>query len=174
MNQQVGRLEAIVSKNTNLNDDGHNNSKTDRYHPVPVSQDVSGYLDKHMGFYSKPPKLSLFNGEEVPRKHKISFNRWLFEVRTIQQSYAEPLVREAIITSVRGWAADLVYFLGTNMDDEKIVSKLEMAYVTVSGCDVLMQQFYGVHMEKKWKGTKLGHQNGRIIKSNLNEISGDD
>ena len=102
MNQQVVRLEAIVSKNTNLNDDRQNSSRTDRYHHVPVTQDVSGYLDKHMGFHSKPPKLSLFSGEEVPGKHEIRFNRWLFEVRTIQQSYAEPLVREAIIRSVMG------------------------------------------------------------------------
>ena len=36
----------------------------------------------------------------------------LFEVRTIQQSYAEPLVQEAIIRSVRGCAADLVCVLG--------------------------------------------------------------
>ena len=102
MNQQVGRLEAIISKSTNLNDDRQNNNKTDRYHPVQVTQDVSGYLDKHMGFQSKPHKLSLFSGEEVPGKHEISFNRWLFKVRTIQQSYAEPLVREDIIRSVMG------------------------------------------------------------------------
>ena len=83
-----------------------------------------------MGFHSKPPKLSLFSGEEVPRKHEISFNRWLFEVRTIQQSYAEPLAREAIIISGRGQAADLNCFLGTNTDVEKIISKLETTYGT--------------------------------------------
>ena len=65
-------------------------------------QDASGFLDKQIGFHSKAPKLSIISGEEVPGKHEISFNRWLFEVRTIQQSYAEPLVREAIIRSVRG------------------------------------------------------------------------
>ena len=69
-------------------------------------------------------------------------------MRTIQQSYAEPLAREAIIRSVRVWAADLVCFLGTNTHVEKIISKLETAYGTVSEYDVLMQQFYGVHMER--------------------------
>ena len=52
MNQQVGRLETIVPKNTNLNDDRQNNNKSDRYCPVQVTQDVSGYLDKYMGFHS--------------------------------------------------------------------------------------------------------------------------
>ena len=95
-------------------------------------------------------------------------------MRTIQQSYAKPLVKEAIIRSVMEWAADLVFFLGTYTNVEKIISKLEMAYGTVSGCDVLMQQFYGLHMEKKWKSIKLCHQNGRVIKSNQNGIPWDD
>ena len=34
------------------------------------------------------------------------------------------------------------------MDVEKIISKLKTVYGTVSEYDVLMQQFYGVHMEK--------------------------
>ena len=62
----------------------------------------------HLGFSEmnevslQAPQTKPFSGEEVPRKHEISFNRWLFAVRTIQPSYAEPLVREAIMRSVRG------------------------------------------------------------------------
>ena len=67
-----------------MNDKGQNRNRLDRYCPVQVAQDVSGFLDKQMGFHSKPPKLSLFSVEEVPGKHEISFNKWLFEVRTIQ------------------------------------------------------------------------------------------
>ena len=94
MDQQEGQLEATVCRNTNLNDKGQNGNRHDRYHPVQVTKDISGFLDRWMGFHSKPPKLNLFSGEEVPRKHEISFNRWLFEVRTIQQSYAEPLFKK--------------------------------------------------------------------------------
>ena len=136
-------------KNANLNNVRQYNTRTDRYHPVQVIQGVSGYLDKCTRFHSKPPKCSLFSGEEVAKKQEISVNRWLYEVRTIQKSYAEPLIREAIIRSVIGWAAYIVCLLGTNTDVEKNISKLEMAYGTVSGYDVLMQEFYGVHVEKK-------------------------
>ena len=72
-------------------------------------------------------------------------------MRTIQQSYAEPLVREAIIRSVRGEADDLVWILEANTDVEKIISELDTAYSTVLGYDVLMQQFYGIHMERNEK-----------------------
>ena len=40
VNQQVGCLEAIVSKNTNLNDDRQDENSHDRYHPIEVTQDV--------------------------------------------------------------------------------------------------------------------------------------
>ena len=91
-----------MSRNTNLGDKGQNKGRPGKYCPMQMTQDVSGFLNKQTGFNSKPPKLSLFSGEEVPGKHDISFNRWLFEVRTIQQSYAEPLVREPTIRSFRG------------------------------------------------------------------------
>ena len=55
-------MEAIVSRNTNMNDEGQNRNKFDRYCPIQVAQDVLGFLDKQMGFHSKPSKLSLFSG----------------------------------------------------------------------------------------------------------------
>ena len=60
VNQQLHCLEAIVSKSTNLNDDGQDENRHDRYHPIDNIQDVSGFLNKQMGIHSKPPKLSLF------------------------------------------------------------------------------------------------------------------
>ena len=71
-------------------------------------------------------------------------------MRTIQQNYAKPLVREAIVQSVKGQAADVVCFLGTSAA-VKIITKLETAYGTILKYDVLMQHFYGVHMEKSEK-----------------------
>ena len=44
------------------------------------------------GFFPSSLNLAFLVGEEVPGMHEISVNRWLFEVRTIQQSYAEHLV----------------------------------------------------------------------------------
>ena len=71
VNQQVGQLEAIVSKHTNLNDERQDNNKLDRCHPVQVAQEVSGFLDKWMGFHSKPPKLSLFSWRRYLRNMRL-------------------------------------------------------------------------------------------------------
>ena len=85
---------------------------------------------------------------------------------TFQQSYAEPLVREAIIQSVKGWAADLVCFLGPNTAVEKIISEIETAYGTVLGYDVLMQYFCGMHMEQNEKVQSYATR----MKGSLNQI----
>ena len=108
-------------------------------------------LTNEQGFIPSPWTQLFCSKEEVPGKHEISINRWSFEVRTIQQRYAEPFVRESIVQAVKGWAADLVSFLGPNSAVENIISELETAYGTVLGYDVPMQHFYGVHMEKNEK-----------------------
>ena len=54
-----------MSKNNNLNDEGQNRNRHDRYHLVQVTQDILGFLDKQTGFHSKPPKLSLLVGGGV-------------------------------------------------------------------------------------------------------------
>ena len=66
-----------------------------------------------------------------------------FEVRTIQQSFAKSLVRETVIRSVKGWTADLVCFLEPNTAVERIISKLETLYGTVSGYHVVEWRYLG-------------------------------
>ena len=46
VNQQVGHLEATVSKHINLNDKGQHENRYDRYYPVDGAQDVSGPVSK--------------------------------------------------------------------------------------------------------------------------------
>ena len=47
----------------------------------------------------------------------------------------------------------------------KLISKLETAYGTVSGYDVLMQQFYGVHMERSEKVQSYASRMEGFLKS---------
>ena len=91
-----------MSKHTSLNNEGQQGNRYDQYHPIDVAWEIVGLTDEWMGFHSKLPNLSIFSGKEVPRKHEISFSRWLFEVKTIQQSCAKPVIREAIVLSVKG------------------------------------------------------------------------
>ena len=63
VNWQVGWLEAIVFKNTSLNNKGQQENRYDWYCPIDVAWEVVGPTDKWTGFHSKPPKLSIFSRE---------------------------------------------------------------------------------------------------------------
>ena len=52
----------MVSRNSNMNDEGQNGNRLDRYHPVQVPHDILRFIDKQMGFHSKSPNLSLLVG----------------------------------------------------------------------------------------------------------------
>ena len=71
LNQHSGMTGRLLSLETLISgDEGQNEGRPDKYHPVQMTQDVSGFLNKQIGFHSKPPKLSLFSREEVPGKHE--------------------------------------------------------------------------------------------------------
>ena len=67
-NQQVGCLEATVSKNTNLNDDGWH----EKYHPIEVTQDVLHFLTSEWGFTPSPLNSAFLVGR-----------RWLGSMRLV-------------------------------------------------------------------------------------------
>ena len=47
----------------------------------------------------------MFHGEEASCKNEVSFEQWVFKVRSVQEFNSEPVVREAIIKSLEGTKA---------------------------------------------------------------------
>ena len=70
--------------------------------------------------------------EEAPSKHEITFEHWLFKVKTIQQLYCESTFKEVIIYSLKGAAATLVSYFGPDASVNRILGKLEAVYGTVA------------------------------------------
>ena len=71
----------------------------------------------------KVPKLSVFSRDEKPAKHEASYEQWLFEMRSIQHTYAEPQIKEAIHRSIKGVAAGFVHALRHSTAVSKILRK---------------------------------------------------
>ena len=57
------------------------------------------------------PKITSFLCEEAPGKSEVSFEQLVFEVRSVQGFYLEPVVRDVIIKSLKGNAADLMRYM---------------------------------------------------------------
>ena len=61
--------------------------------------------------------------------------------------YLEPVLREAIIQSLKGWAADLVRYLGPEARVKEVLDKLQMHDAILSEYHLLKNQFHLTHQE---------------------------
>ena len=89
----------------------------------------------------------MFCGKEAPGKNEVSFKNWLFEIRLVQGLYSEPVLREAVIKSLKGTAANLVRYMGPQVDIKGIILKLETVYGIVIPFYVLVQSFYKISQD---------------------------
>ena len=87
------------------------------------------------------PKLSTFSGDVAPGKTDVSYEQWSHEVQCIKDHYLESVVRESIIRSLKGAAADMACYMGPTASVSEILEKL---FGTVVLFDVLMQNFYKI------------------------------
>ena len=83
------REQTQEENNTSSFVTGNNNIGTNSF--CPSTHGFSGYC------LQNPPKISTFCGEEASCKNEVSFEQWLFEVRSVQGLYSEPNLKEAFI-----------------------------------------------------------------------------
>ena len=96
----------------------------------------------------KAPKINIFTGSENPARSEVSYAQWIYEVRSLKSLYPEGLLREGIIKSLRGTAADLVRFLGPSATTAQILDKLETVYGAVANFDQLILGLYTIRQER--------------------------
>ena len=64
------------------------------------------------GLQISTPKISTFSGDVAPGKTEVSYEQWSHEVQCIKDHYLESVVRESIMQSLRGAAADMARYMG--------------------------------------------------------------
>ena len=100
-------------------------------------------------YSSKTPKLSILSGEKVSGKHRISFEQWIFKVRTLRGTYLKSTIEGAIVRSLKGPTADLMCYYTSDVCVAKMISQLETIYCTIARYDVLIQNCYKINMDPK-------------------------
>ena len=58
------------------------------------------------------PKISTFSGDMAPGKTEVSYEQWSHKVQCIKDHYPESVVRESIMRSLKGAAADMAHYMG--------------------------------------------------------------
>ena len=65
-------------------------------------------------------------------------------MQCIEDLYPESVVRESIMRSLKGAAADMACYMGPTASVSKILEKLAVIFGTVTSFDILMQNFYKI------------------------------
>ena len=80
----------------------------------------------------------------APGKTEVSYEQWSHKVQCIKDHYLELVVRESIMRSLKGAAADMAHYMGPTASVSEILEKLLVIFGTVMSFDVLMQSFYKI------------------------------
>ena len=65
-------------------------------------------------------------------------------MQCVKDHYPESVVRESIMQSLKGAAADMAHYMGPTASVSDILEKLLVIFGTVASFDVLMQNFYKI------------------------------
>ena len=102
-----------------------------------------------LGLHISTPKISTFSGNAAPGKTKVLYEQWSHEVQYIKDHYLESVVRESIMQSLKGAAADMAHYMGPTTGVSDILEILSVIFGTVASFDVLMQNFYKISQGNK-------------------------
>ena len=97
-----------------------------------------------LGLQIGSPKISTFSCNMAPSKTEVSYKQWSHEVWCIKDCYLESVVRESIMQSLRGAAADMACYMGPTAGVSEILEKLSVIFGTVASFDILKQNFYKI------------------------------
>ena len=70
------------------------------------------------------PKNKHLSGNVAPGKTEVSYEQWSHEVQCIKDHYPESVVRESIMRSPKGAAADMAHYMGPTASVSEILEKL--------------------------------------------------
>ena len=136
--------------------------------PAPAGPDMGQLISAlTSGLQISTPKISTFSGDVAPGKTEVSYEQWSHEVQCVKDHYPELVVRESIMQSLKGAAADIARYMGPTARVSDILEKLSVIFGTVASFDVLMQNFYKISLGNEKVPSFVTRLEG-TLKSNLN------
>ena len=85
-------------------------------------------------------KIDTFTGG----KDGVSYSDWLFRVESLIPCFTEAMVRQVVLGSVGGYAAQLLRALGPDASVDLLMNRLDEAFGEVQSCHALVKALYSV------------------------------
>ena len=162
-NQQLVRL-VEVQKNqwqTNLPKLTPTQAETSKQlSSIPVVEGLSFQMPQpshtwikgnQVGLTMKPPKFGTFLRAEPLAKDDMTFNHWIYPIKSSMTLYPKEVLHQGLNMSLKGEASNIMSILGPRAMVKEILEKLETQYGQVASADILFQGFYQLMQEKTEK-----------------------
>ena len=106
--------------------------------PIFVSQPE----EKQPYKMSKTPDLPNFSGEIPTPKGKAEFDNWIFQIKSLQKTYTDDVIRNVVVSHMRGIANTVVRTMGYDAELPKMISWLEDRFGLGKTNDNLLLEFH--------------------------------
>ena len=91
---------------------------------------------------TKAPDLPVFSGELPTPKGEVEFDNWIFQIKSLQQSYTDSAIQNAVVSNVRGIAKTVVWAVGYNTELSAMILHLEDQFGLGEINDTLLLEFH--------------------------------
>ena len=91
---------------------------------------------------TKAPDLPVFSGELPTPKGEAEFDNWIFQIKSLQQSYTDRAIRNAVLCNMREIAKTVVHTVGYNTELSEMISHLEDQFGLGETNDTLLLEFH--------------------------------
>ncbi|XP_045188189.2 rootletin-like [Mercenaria mercenaria] len=92
--------------------------------------------------------LTQYSGAELRPRNEATFEEWKMEVESVQATYSEIVVMQAIRKSLKGQAKRIMLHLGPNTTVEEVLLKMEDAFGNVASKDSILSRFFMAEQEE--------------------------
>ena len=108
---------------------------------------------------TKTPALPVFSGELPIPKGEVEFDNWIFQIKSLQKTFTDDAIRNAVVTNARGIARTVVRAVGYDAELSLMISHLEDRFGLGDTNDALLLEFHqmsqGVNEKVQDYGSKL-------------------
>ena len=112
-----------------------------------LSPSIHGFLGYDLW---NPPKISTFHGEKAT-EWGLFWNSGYFRLGQFKYCIWNQILREVFIKSLKGTAADIVRYMGPQVEVIGVISKLETVCGIIVSFDVWMQLFHKISQDLNGK-----------------------
>ena len=103
---------------------------------------------KNVGQINLGPMIPPFSGEIPTPKEEATASQWLYSVEAAMDAYSEITVRQALLSSVRGPARDLVEFYGFKADLREVIKAIRARFGKEPTVEAQEREFANIRQGK--------------------------